>query len=84
MTQLKVSFFGKLSESIGREVTLDREGLGVTVAELRQALAARYTAAAADLLSPRVRACINDRLGDDADEIMPGDEVAFLPPVSGG
>ena len=84
MTKLTVSFFGKLADSIGREVMLDRQAVGSTIADLRQALAVRYPAAAPDLLSPKVRACINDCISDDADEIAPGDEVALLPPVSGG
>ena len=84
MTQLKIVFFGKLAETVGREVALDHGAAGTTIAQLRQALAARYPAAASDLLSQRVRACINDRIADDAEEVGPCDEVALLPPVSGG
>ncbi len=82
--KLKISFFGKLGDSIGREVCLERDLACCTVAELRQALADAYPASAADLLSPRLRARVNDEIVGGAAEIESGDDVALLPPVSGG
>lgn len=82
--QLTITLFGKLSDSIGREVCLDHDTGTVTVAELRRALADKYPAAAADVLSPRLRAFVNNEVVDEVRVIVAGDEVALLPPVSGG
>ena len=80
---MRISLFGKLGDLIAREIFFDA-GNAATVGALRQALAAAYPVAAEDLLSPRVRACINDMIVDDGQPLVPGDEVALLPPVSGG
>lgn len=55
-----------------------------TVGELRRALAAAYPSAASDLRSPRVRAYVNELMVDDRQPLASGDDVALLPPVSGG
>jgi molybdopterin synthase sulfur carrier subunit len=81
---VRISLFGKLGDLIGREVTFDPSHAASTVGELRQALAAAYPGAAPDLLSPRVRACVNDLMVDDRHPLAPGDDVALLPAVSGG
>lgn len=81
---VRVHLFGQLSEMIGREVELSSELASETVAELRRALAARYPDASARLLSPRIRACVNDTVVDDDHVVALGDTVALLPPVSGG
>lgn len=82
--KMKVSLYGKLGDMLGRQISLDRNSTCWTVAELRQELAERYPDAAAELLSPRVRACLNDEIAGDNCVIGPGHEVALLPPVSGG
>lgn len=79
-----ISLYGKLSETIGREVQFSCEPAPATIAELRRALAAQYPGTSADLLSPRLRACVNDLLVGDEHVVAPGDAVALLPPVSGG
>ena len=76
--------FGKLGELAAREVCLEPGPDLATMADVRQALARAYPAASADLLSPRVRGCVNDAMVSDSHPIGPGDEIALLPPVSGG
>ena len=80
---MRISLFGKLGDLIAREISFD-EGHAATVGALREALAQAYPDAADDLLSPRVRACVNDKVVSDSETLAPGDEVALLPPVSGG
>jgi molybdopterin converting factor small subunit len=80
---LKITLYGKLGEAVGREIAFD-DMPGRTVAHLRRTLAERHPALAADLLSPRVRACVNDALVGEDWVLSRGDELALLPPVSGG
>jgi molybdopterin synthase sulfur carrier subunit len=81
---MKVQFFGRLGERIGRETSLELPAGVRTVAALRAALAAAHPGARAELLSPRIRACVDDVIvGDDA-PIRADSEVAFFPPLSGG
>ena len=80
---MKIGFFGKLRDSLGDECEVAVEA-GETVACLRVRLAGLYPAAAGDLLSPRVRACVADTIVGE-DFLVGGHErVEFLPPLSGG
>ena len=80
---MRISLYGKLGEVIGREISLDEPGER-TVVELRRVLADAYPGLARDLLSSRVRACVNDVIVGDDHLMRPTDDVALLPPVSGG
>lgn len=80
---MKVLFFGKLRDALGDEYEVD-PGQGETVAGLRRRLADLHPVAAGELLSPRVRACVNDWLVREEFVIHRGDTVEFFPPVSGG
>jgi sulfur-carrier protein len=79
---VRVRFFGKLADSIGRELELDGEGL--TVEALRSRLATRFPPLAADLLRPALRACIGDEIVSDDRVVAPGEIVELFPPLSGG
>jgi molybdopterin converting factor small subunit len=63
-------------------VTIPAEGW--TVAELRGTLCAGDVAAASALTNPRVRVAIDQEIAFDDRRVYPGQEVAFLAPVSGG
>ena len=80
---MKILFFGKLGEAIGREVAMDVD-TEVTVAELRAFLAQRYPAVAADLCGPGLRACVGDTIVGEDFRIGPETAVEFFPPLSGG
>lgn len=62
---MKIGFYGKLRDSLGDESGVARAA-GETVAGLRARLAGLCPGAARDLLGPRVRACVADRIvGED-------------------
>jgi molybdopterin converting factor small subunit len=75
---MRVLFFGRVADQLGRERQVELPGSGCTVAELRRLIAA-------DVLGkPGVRASIDKQVvGDDA-LVRPGAEVAFFSVFSGG
>jgi len=77
---MKILFFGRLSETIGREIDFDLPAGGCTVAELRAALATRHEGLAAE----SVRACIDHEIAPESALVLPTHEIAFIPPLSGG
>ena len=77
---MKILFFGRLSETIGREIDVDLPTDGCTIAELRARLAEVH----GDLGASTVRACIDREIVSESARVLPGQEVAFLPPLSGG
>lgn len=83
---LAVRFFGSLREAVGEEaVSVDFAG-GGTVAALKARLRQQLPAAAAEaVFADGVQVAVNQVLAPDDDApIAPGDEVALLPPVTGG
>ena len=78
---MKVLFYGRLADAIGRDMEMEAGGAW-SVAELRRRLAASHPDAAEAL--GRSRAAIASVLVGDEHLIGPADEVEFLPPVSGG
>lgn len=80
----RVLFFGRLREAAGAS-EMQIEG-AVTLGELRVLLAGNDASLAAALNAPGVRVALNQNLlapGADA-MLQESDEVAFMPPVSGG
>ena len=69
---LTVLLFAHLRDRFGPSVTVELPA-GATVADLR-----------AVLPLDGCRVAVNLQFADDADVIAPGDEVAAIPPVSGG
>ena len=80
--KLRLLFFGALSEAIVPELPNWSADGPMSVASLRARLLEGYPQAADRLRASAV--AINQRYADDADVVGDGDEVAFLPPVSGG
>ena len=82
---LAVRFFGSLREAVGEEaMSVDFAG-GGTVAALKARLRQRLPAAAAEaVFADGVQVAVNQVLAPDDAPIAPGDEVALLPPVTGG
>jgi molybdopterin synthase catalytic subunit len=77
-----VKLFGSVREAIGaRELAMELAE-GATVSELRRLLAAEH--AVFDQLGERLAVSVNLELAKLETVLAPGDEVAFLPPVSGG
>lgn len=81
----RVLLFGRLRDLYGvPEIVLQAKA--ATAADLRAALAATHPDLAATILAPSIRMAVNQRLIADevATPVKIGDEVAFLPPLSGG
>ena len=75
-----IRLFGPAREIAGRAVD---ELPGTSVAEITEAAAHRYGDRFCALL-PACRVWVNGRSAEPATEICDTDEVAILPPVSGG
>ena len=81
---LSVNLYGKLGDPCGRGITVRIPAAGCTAGELRAVLADHDDDLARLLATTRVLYCINDQIVAESDRVMPGDEVALFPPVSGG
>ena len=82
--RLDILFFGKLAETIGRDVRVELPSGGCTVSELRKLLASRYPDSTADLTSPSLKAWVDDGLVGEDFRVAAGGKVEFFPPLSGG
>ena len=80
--KLNLRFFGRLSEELAHVTWPESFPGNLTVGELRDLLAARAPGDASALSTCMV--AVNTDFADDGHELTEGDEVAFLPPVSGG
>jgi molybdopterin converting factor small subunit len=80
---MKIQFYGNLAASLGRETELDLPG-APSVADVRRELCRLHPQAAADLAATRARACVNDAMSPEDRPVAATDEIAFLPPLSGG
>jgi molybdopterin converting factor subunit 1 len=80
---VRVLFFAAARDVVGlRELEMEIEAAGTTVAQLRDALVARFPG-----LGPHVgsiRLAVNGEYAKDHDRVTAGDEVAVIPPVAGG
>lgn len=79
---MTVRVFGRLADALGREVRIDEAP--ATVGQLRRRLADLHPALAPDLLSPKVRIAIDDRMAFDDQSIAPANRIDLLSPLSGG
>jgi len=85
MSDVTVQFFASLREDLGKDrmtIPLDHS---LSVSDLViKICAAGDTAWQSALDSPDILVAVNQTLVERAHEVQPGDEVAFLPPVTGG
>lgn len=81
-TAVRVVFFASLREVVGHsELVLN----ATTIDELWQVLATHIAdEALGELQRDNVRIAINQQLIDGEVQLHAGDEIAFLPPVTGG
>jgi molybdopterin converting factor small subunit len=79
--RLRVALFAGMAEAAGRQ-TAEIEWNGGTVADLRRCLAAACPAIGP--LVARSAVARGDRYVADSEQIGAGDDVAVIPPVSGG
>jgi len=78
---MKVNFFGKLADSISRQIDFDLAA-PCTVGELRAQLDRAFPGAG--LADQRVRACVGGAIVGDDTLLPQGETVEILAPVSGG
>jgi molybdopterin converting factor subunit 1 len=79
---IHVRLFARARELAGADRVAVELAEGETVAGLRRQLAARHPALAG--LLERCALAVNEELAGDAMRLNGADEVAILPPVSGG
>ena len=77
-TAVKVLFFGKVGDQLGREREVPIPEAGCTVLDLRRLIDE------AALAVRGVRASVNREIAPDGARVRPGDEVAFFSVFSGG
>jgi|TARA_B110000211_G_scaffold74067_1_gene86248 molybdopterin synthase sulfur carrier subunit len=79
---INVLFFARLKDTIGQaELKLETEHAGKTAAELQQILIAKGMVALQD---DSIRIAVNQNFCSADAIVNDGDEVAFMPPVTGG
>ena len=84
--KINVRFFAALREAVGQESMELPCREPVSLADLMERMSTRMSVEAFTALNaPNVRVAVNQQLinGNNL-QIQPGDELAFLPPVSGG
>ncbi|MFN8481504.1 MAG: molybdopterin converting factor subunit 1 [Anaerolineae bacterium] len=80
MATLRIYFFAMHREAVGaREMTLDVAD-GATVGDVWETLRERYPR----LRTARPAAAVNQEYAEPDTVVHDGDEIAFIPPVSGG
>jgi len=80
--RVKVIFFGRIRELVGRSEDLEEVPVGATLADLFDRYAARYPQLVgfrSSLVASR-----NQEFAAWETPVASGDVIAFLPPVSGG
>ena len=82
MPNAKVLLFARLSELAGTRETAVELGEGITVSDAYTMLAARFPALAP--LRNRVMFAVNSEYVEPTHPLSEGDELALIPPVSGG
>lgn len=79
---INVLFFARLKDQIGQaELILADDMAGKTLAELQQSLIAQGMTALQD---DSIRIALNQNFSTSDAIVQAGDEVAFMPPVTGG
>lgn len=79
-----ILFFGRLGDQFGREIDIDLPGGGCTIGALRALLIERLDGADETLGQRSVKACVDQEIVSDDAFVRAGQEIAFLPPLSGG
>lgn len=79
---VRVRLFARLREQAGFETQALEVSPGSTLADVYESLRRKYPALEPDRES--VRGAINQEFSDWDTVVSQGDEVAFIPPVSGG
>jgi len=79
---VRVLFFAGVKDAVGADRVELALPEGSSVAEVRDRLKGRYSGAARHIDGSRL--AVNQVFAEDRDILRDGDEVAVIPPVSGG
>lgn len=80
---MRILLFGSLRDDIATEVAADIPAQGCSIRELRAMLVARDRRFA-PLGRPSSRACVDREVVPEDHVVRPGQEIAFVSPLSGG
>lgn len=80
---MKIFLFGKLADTLGHEIEAELPPAGCAVSDLRSMLV-DLDPAYVPLSQLTARVCVDQVVVGEDHLVLPGDEVAFVPPVSGG
>jgi len=81
---IKIAFFGALGDIMGRERMIDFDGKPATIRAIVETLCAGNDGLGAAIGRMRIKAALNDRIVSLEENVSDGDEIALLPPFSGG
>ncbi len=82
MSQVTVLFFASLREQMGTgELAISADNIDDLYQQLSQVLGVERTQV---LQADNIRIAVNQHLVNETTTLQEGDEVAFLPPVTGG
>lgn len=81
--QTRIRFFGRLADALGPQIEMALSP-DCSIADLRRQIAGDFPDGGPAIQSRRVRACVGDTVVAEDYRVGPGDEVEFIPPVSGG
>lgn len=81
---VEVLLFGRLGDIAGHERLQLQLSAPQSCAELREALTAQLPQLKSELHKPRTMVAINKTVAQWESQVTANDEVAFLPPVTGG
>lgn len=84
MARQNIIFFGKLADQFGRSIRFEMADDIATIAELRNALSNGDGRFAEIMADAAVRACVDGVIVTDDSLVHAGQEIAFIPPLSGG
>lgn len=83
MISIRVLFFGKLADLVQEAEFHCEIEPGTLVADFYEQLASQSRLQPL-AQNPNIKVAVNQQLADWDRELSPGDELAFLPPVTGG
>lgn len=81
---IKIAFFGALGDIMGRERTIDFDSEPATIRAVVEMLCAENEGLGAAFEKSRVKVALNNSIVPLEEKVRDGDEIALLPPFSGG
>ncbi|MBU2606593.1 MAG: MoaD/ThiS family protein [Alphaproteobacteria bacterium] len=79
---MRISFFGKISDPIGKTTDIAVPASGLCVSDIRQEIAEACQTEL--ILDQTIRAAVNDKIVMEDHRVMPGDDLMFMSVLSGG